>query len=157
MRIKIQKATIGNLKKIQELSLLLFKEESKWDKSIDMEWTYGGKGACYFKMAISKESSCLFVAYLNDIILGYLAASEVESEGYRQPLKVSEIEAVFVLPEYRGKGAGSLLYCAFEIWSRERGADKLKVQATFENRVAIRFYQRMGLIRDTVILENTLN
>ncbi len=61
--MEIKRATIGDLKEIQELNLRLFKKEYKeYDKTLDLSWTTGKRGKKYFKESISNSGSCALVA-----------------------------------------------------------------------------------------------
>jgi hypothetical protein len=50
----MRKATIKDLKKIQELNLMLFeKEYDEYDKTLNVDWTYcgcGGSDIIYFEV-----------------------------------------------------------------------------------------------------------
>lgn len=49
-----------------------------------------------------------------------------------------------VAPQQRGRGAGSALFRAAEIWARDRGCGWLKIETQNVNVAACRFYARMG-------------
>jgi len=49
-----------------------------------------------------------------------------------------------VLPEWRGRGVGTLLFRRAEDWMRARGMRQLKVETQNVNVPACRFYARMG-------------
>lgn len=49
--MEIRKATIRDLKRIQDLNFLLFEKEKKeYDKFLNMDWTFGEKGTKCFKI-----------------------------------------------------------------------------------------------------------
>ena len=155
--MKIRKAMIGDLKEIQELNLMLFEKEHKeYDKLLDLNWTFGNEGTSHFKDAIKKEDSCAFVVEEDAKIIGYLVGSEVEGESYRQLPKMAEIDNMLVLSEWREKGAGRILYDAFVKWCKERGVRRTRVEATAQNKDAIKFYRKMGMKDYTLVLEGEL-
>jgi len=73
MEITIKKATIDDLKEIQELSLKLFEKEYKeYDSSLDLDWTLGKTGTKFFKNRITKEDGCVLIAIVENKVVGYL-------------------------------------------------------------------------------------
>lgn len=56
----------------------------------------------------------------------------------------------------RGSGAGSALMDGAERWFRERGAQRVKIEAFAWNEPAIAFYQRRGYVLSDVILTRRL-
>ncbi|GAI80436.1 unnamed protein product, partial [marine sediment metagenome] len=90
--VKIQKAIIGNLKDIQELNLVLFKGEyEKYDKSLNLNWTFGDEGTKYFKDKISKEDSCALIAIVDNKIVGYLVGGLTKADSYRVVKKIASV------------------------------------------------------------------
>jgi ribosomal protein S18 acetylase RimI-like enzyme len=52
--------------------------------------------------------------------------------------------SMWVAPEQRRTGTGSILVDAIESWARRAGAHTLQLMVTGNNLAAIRFYQRLG-------------
>ena len=155
--MKIRKATIGDLKKIQELNLLLFeKEKEDYDKLLNLDWTFGEEGTMCFKKHLAEKDSCAFVAEDAGEIVGYLAGSESKVESYRDAPKVVELDNMFILEEYRARGVGGMLYDVFVEWSKERRAKMLKVEASAGNKEAIGFYRKKGFEDYTLVLEKEI-
>ena len=72
--IVIEKATIEDLEYIQKLNKKLFiREFEKYNKLLNIEWTFGEKGTKYFKELI--QNGFVYVAKTNNNIIGYLAGS----------------------------------------------------------------------------------
>lgn len=158
MEFKIKSAVIENLKRVQELNLMLFeKEYAEFDNTINRKWTFSEDGTKYFKSRITEDDSCLFVAYIDDEIVGYLAGGLLDRrKGYRLQLNSAELENMFVLDKYRGIGIGSKLYQAFFDWSKSKGVKRLRVIASAQNAAGIGFYRKNGFIDYDLILENDL-
>ena len=155
--IEIRKATIKDLKDIQELSLLLFKKEHKqWDKLLDLNWTFGKKGTSFFKESINGSKNCVFVALDNDKIVGYLAGGETKGEEYRKLPKIAELDNMFILKKYREHGIGTRLYDSFIKWCKKRKVKIMKVEATAQNEQAINFYRKNKFKDYTLVLERKL-
>ena len=66
--IVIEKATIEDLEYIQKLNKKLFiREFEKYNKLLNIEWTFGEKGIKYFKELI--QNSFVYVAKTNNNII----------------------------------------------------------------------------------------
>lgn len=157
VEVKIKKAKIENLKDIQKLNLLLFKKEYKtYDKLLDLKWTFGKEGTKYFKDTLTKKKSCVFIAIVENKIVGYLAGEESKGESYRNLPKMAELNNMFILKEYRRNGVGSKLYGAFIDWCKKRKVKIIRVEATAQNPQAIDFYRKKGFEDYNLTLEANL-
>jgi diamine N-acetyltransferase len=155
--IEIRKAKLSDLKDIQELNHLLFEKEYKeFDKLLDLKWTYGADGTNYYKNKLTKPENAGFVAVDEGKIIGYLVGGNTKVENYRKVPKVAELDNMFVLKAYRGKGIGTMLHNAFLKWCEEKKVKILRVQATAQNIKAINFYRKNGFKDYTLILENKI-
>jgi diamine N-acetyltransferase len=155
MDIKIRKATIADLKDIQSLNLLLFKKEKKeYDKLLDLNWTFGEVGTNYFTNKITKTECCVLVAISKNKIIGYVCGGITKAEAYRKLPITAELDNMFVLEEYRSKGVGSMLYSEFMKWCKVNKVKKVRVQASAQNSLAIKFYKKNGFKEYTLILEH---
>jgi GNAT superfamily N-acetyltransferase len=155
--MNIRKATLKDLKRIQELNLMLFKKEhEEYDKLLDLDWTFGEVGTKALKENIAGEDSCTFVAE-NEEIIGYLSCGiKTDAEDYRKLPKMAELDSMFILKEHRKKGIGKQLYEAFIKWAKEKDAKIIRVEASAGNEEGIEFYKKMGLKDYTLILEGRL-
>jgi len=152
--VKIQKATINNLKDIQELNLALFKKEyGEFDNTLNCNWPFSKKGEEYFKNKITERGSCAFVAIKGNIIVGYLVGGLQRGEAYRTVLNFAELENMFVLEKYRGLGIGTKLTQAFIKWCKFKKVKRIKVTVTTQNTEAINFYKRNNFSEYSITLE----
>lgn len=156
--MEIKRATIGDLKEIQELNLRLFKKEYKeYDKTLDLSWTTGKRGKKYFKESISNSGSCALVAKENGKVVGYLIGAVTEIAHYRTKIKKQiELENMFVLETKRNQKVGTKLVEAFIKWARMKGADNISVTAAAQNKKGIRFYRKLGFRDYNCTLERSL-
>ena len=70
--VVLKKATIGDLEAVQILNQKLFKREfEKYNKLLNIEWTFAEKGTNYFQQLIENDS--VYVAKIEENIIGYLA------------------------------------------------------------------------------------
>ncbi len=86
------------------------------------------------------------VAEARGEIVGYVAFFEEYStfEGR----KALYLEDIFVLPEFRGSGAGLALFRAVAVEAARRECMEIKWEALPWNKLAIDFYERLGARRD---------
>ncbi len=155
--MEIRKAVAGDLKKIQELNLMLFeKEKREYDELLDLNWTFGEEGTSHFKDAINKDDACAFVVENNGKIVGYLVGGISEVENYRNAPKSAELDNMLVLEECRGMGVGGMLYDVFVEWCKDREVKMLRVNASAGNREAIGFYRKSGFEDYSLTLERKL-
>ena len=112
MDIIIKKADIENLKEIQELNNQLFKlEYDNFDPSLKVGWPFEKEGIEYFSDMLTNE--IVFIALVDDIIVGYLAGSiNVESSYVTKTL--AELDNMFILESYRKYGIGTKLINEFK-------------------------------------------
>jgi len=155
----IRKATIKDLKSVQELNLLLFEKEiSDYnDKTLDDNWTFSETGTKYYENKIIDDDSFVVVAEEDGKIIGYLAGGICENHAYRKPEKMAELENTLVLEQYRGKGIGGKLMDAFADWCNLQKIERIRVSASAPNKKGIVFYKKNGFKEYDIILERKLN
>lgn len=145
MNIIIKTATINDLEKVQELNLKLFKKEQKeYDPLLDLDWVFGKEGTKHYKDRISKDDGCVFVAIVDDKIVGYLCGklARVGSYGRLPTVIAAEIETFFILDEFRSSGIGKKLYDKFIEWCKTKNVDKVRLDVHPRNELAIKFYRK---------------
>ena len=157
MKINIRKAKIEDLKKVQELNLLLFKKEhEEYDNLLNLDWTFGEEGMKYYSERIANNDGCVFVAETGGEIIGYLCGALTKPEAYRKLPITAELENTLVLEEYRSQGVGSNLYDEFVEWCKNKNVRKIKVVASAKNKGAIKFYRDSGFVDHCLTLESEL-
>ena len=157
MKITIKPATIDNLKSIQELNLMLFEKEYKeFDPTLDCKWPFSPDAIEYFTERLTKDNGCVFVAYADEQIVGYLAGGLHEADAYRILPKFAELENMLVLEKYRGLSIGTKLYQAFLDWCKTQRVTRLRVVASAQNSQTINFYRKNGFVDYDLILEKDI-
>jgi len=153
--ITIRHANIDEVETLQNLNDEVFIDNVKYDDDLRMDWAHsedGGKK--YFTDLLNdNESVCLF-AEAEGKVIGYIAASPKEI-GYRNS-KYLEIDNMGVVPEYRSGGIGKQLMDECVRIAKERGFEKVYVNAYFQNTKAIEFYKRNGFSEIDVSLEKKI-
>jgi len=156
MEVEIKKATIKNLKDIQELNrqLCIFEKKS-WDKTINKDYPITEKGIEYFKERINnkKGDGCALVAIVDNKIIGYFVGGINEPEDYRNIKTIAEAENTFILEGYRNKGIGGKLFKEFLKWAKSKKADRIRAVASLENINSINFYKKQGLKGYDLVME----
>ncbi len=157
MDVTIKNATMDDLQKVQELNLKLFEKEHKeFDSLLNLDWTFGKTGTKYYQDRISKDDGCVFVAIVDNKIVGYLCGGLTKAEDYRILPIVAELENTFVLNEFRSKEIGKQLYNKFIEWCKTKNVGKIRVEASAQNELAIKFYRNNNFKDYTLVLESDL-
>jgi GNAT superfamily N-acetyltransferase len=86
---------------------------------------------------VDDESRCVFVAYIDEVIVGYLVATSRD--------KVARIDVVYVMPQARELGFGDELLGAAIDWAREAGARFLEGEALPGDRDTKNLFERAGI------------
>ena len=166
MKVKIRRATIKDLKQIQELNLRLFNYDKKFDPTLNCDWTLSKQGEDYFRSMIQGESGSGFVAVAvvdsgkgkadGEKIAGYLAGTLAEQKEYRIKSALAELENMFILEEFRRQGIGSKLFDAFVGWCKSKKVGRIKVVASALNMNAVNFYRKNDFKDHDIVLEKEL-
>lgn len=140
--IEIRKATIEDLKYIQELNNDLFKlEKANYDSSLIENWPLSKDGEEYFTDLINNHY--VVIALLNNEIVGYLAGS-INEKGSYEEIQYGELNNMFINENFRGYGIGKKLIDSFKNYCKNNNIDNIKVTASFKNKDAINFYKKCG-------------
>lgn len=144
-KIIIRKASIKDLDYILKLNFTLFKNEyQKFDKSMDLKWTYSEKGKRYFKDRIIKKDGFVEVAEHNDKIVGYLSGGISERVSYRKKAKYAELENMITEKKFRGQGIGRKLTKSFIDWCKKNKINYVSVTTSTANKQALSLYKKSG-------------
>ena len=155
MEIIIKKATIENLKDIQELNNKLFElEYENFDDSLRVGWPLENEGEEYFKEVLN--NGIIYIALADNKIIGYLAGSfNIENTYVTKTL--AEADNMYILEDYRKYGVGTRLMNEFKNECIKRGIQELKVTASAKNINAINFYRKKGFEDFELTLKMKLN
>jgi len=152
--VKIEKATIENLRDIQNLSYeLCKKEEKEFDPTINVNKPFSKEGEEYFRKKIEGKDECALIAIADGKIVGYLVGGLAEVESYRKISQIIELGNMFVLENYRNLGIGTKLIKEFFNWCKTKGINRMKVVVSAGNVRGINFYKKNGFFDYDVVLE----
>ncbi|MEG0942800.1 MAG: GNAT family N-acetyltransferase [Angelakisella sp.] len=128
--LKIREATSEDALRICEINKYTFGYEYPLEKT-----------ASRLVYLLQSHSDKLFVAYKEDLVIGYIHGSDYNCT-YSDPLK--NIMAIAVDEEYRGLGAGRLLLDALEQWAGEDGCVGVRLVSGMNREGAHKFYLHCG-------------
>ena len=133
--ILIRKANLKDLSNIQELNNNLFDLEfNNFDDTLKQGWPFEEDGKEYFQDMIKNE--IVFVAQIEEKIVGYLAGSICEQISYITET-FAELDNMCINDEYRRFGIGTLLINEFKKHCKEKNIQNIKVTASAKNNRAI--------------------
>ena len=136
----IKRATLEDIPEIVKLNSALFKEDGGTrDDYVNKKWP-SQEGKDHFKKLIDdrKNTLCLVVVGQHNII-GYLVGYLKKVESWR-PVRRTEIESMYVIPQFRNQKIGQKLIEKFLQWSKKKRAKRILVSAFAANERAISFY-----------------
>ena len=141
-KVIIRKANLEDLTSIQELNNKLFDlEYNNFDDTLKVGWPFEKEGKEYFENMI--ENEIVFVAQIEDNVVGYLAGSICEQINYVKE-SFAELDNMCLDEEYRRFGIGTLLMDEFKKYCKEKNMQNIKVTASATNNRAIQFYMKNG-------------
>lgn len=95
-----------------------------------------------FRKVLASPSSRLFVADDDGKLIGFAAVSTRFIVRYPRP--IAELDELFVDPEARAHGVGSLLMEAVEAFAREQHCYRLYIESAYEHKIGHSFYEHLG-------------
>lgn len=107
-------------------------------------------GECFSVEKLTAEfnnkNSEFYFATCDTSVIGYLKLNFGESQTELQDEKALEIERIYVIKEFHGKGVGKLLYDKALQIARQKNVDYVWLGVWEENRRAINFYTKNGFV-----------
>ena len=94
------------------------------------------------KKELSNRFSFFYFLYSNDNLIGYLKLNEYDSQSDIKDPDSMEIERIYVVEDYQGKGLGSILIDKAVNEANKKNKNYLWLGVWEKNRSAIRFYNR---------------
>lgn len=148
MKYTIRKASLGDAEKLNYLLTLLIRDEKQYDPNINENFVVDK----FYEDIILKNDNVIFVSVIDNNIVGYLYGYLVD-EGDVCLNKISKIDAIYVLDEYRHLGIGSSLIKKFKNWSKENDVKYIEIQVFNSNKDAIDLYNNEGFreLKSTLI------
>lgn len=139
----IETATLAHLEQLQKLSIITFTEtfakvntaenlQKYLDKSFNKE---------QLTAEINDENSKFFIAFLNEIPVGYAKINVNTAQTEKHNLAAMELHRIYVLKEFHGKKVAQKLFEKVLQIAREKEVLQLWLGVWEENKRAIQFYK----------------
>lgn len=149
---RISVAGTKNVETLVDLNSSLFLEDAGTrDPHMDLSWP-ANHGREHFLGLLDNEAALCLLAFSEDSVVGYLAGY-VKGPTALRPVRIAELQSMYVRRPKRSRGVGSRLVDEFVAWARDRGAARVSVTAYATNERAVRFYERVGFESRSVTLE----
>jgi GNAT superfamily N-acetyltransferase len=113
------------------------------------------EGEHHFGSLLVEERSACLLAEFDGEVVGYLAGY-AGAGAHIRPVAVAELESMYVMEGYRGRGLGTRMVEGFLDWAGTRGAERVSVTAYAANNRALRFYERNGFGPKSLTLERSV-
>ncbi|QIN82900.1 GNAT family N-acetyltransferase [Rubrobacter tropicus] len=150
--LRITTAREGDVGALVGLISSLFQEDAGVrDPHTNLSWP-ADHARGHFLGLLDKDDALCLVARSGGEIVGYLAGYGRGPYALR-PVRVAELQSMYVRKAERGQGVGTRLVEGFLVWARDRDAEQVSVTAYAANERAIHFYERMGFEPRNVSLE----
>ena len=104
--------------------------------------------ATYWASAIESQEAEVLVADIEGSVVGWISIGPCRDED-RAAEEFGEVMAIYLLPEYWGKGIGTELWKSGLKRLSDQGCRFITLWVLSKNERAIRFYQRLGAVEDS--------
>ncbi len=94
-----------------------------------------------FRKVLQSNNNFIFVATDKDRLVGFVSFSV--RLVVRYPKSISEIDELYVLPEYRKRGVGKKLMDELEKKAKELDCYRIFIESHFDHKVAHKFYEAL--------------
>jgi ribosomal protein S18 acetylase RimI-like enzyme len=146
--LQIRQANLEDLAALQTIGRKTFVETFAASNSEENLAHYLAEGFSEEKLTaeLKNESCAFYFAEKEDKILGYLKVNVGEAQSEPQDPDALEIERIYVLQEFHGKGVGLMLYEHALSIALEQNAPYIWLGVWEKNPRAIRFYEKQGFV-----------
>lgn len=135
----VRKAELKDTKDANNLLTLLIRDEKQYDPSINENCVISR----FYEDMISNDSNILLVAEIDNEIIGYLYGYIVDN-GNTYLDKVSKLDALYIIKEYRKNKIATKLINEFKSWSLKNGVKYIELQVLNDNTSAVSLYKKEG-------------
>lgn len=135
----VRKAELKDTKDANNLLTLLIRNEKQYDPSINENCVISR----FYEDMISNDSNILLVAEIDNKIIGYLYGYIVDN-GNTYLDKVSKLDALYIIKEYRKNKIATKLINEFKSWSLKNGVKYIELQVLNDNTSAVNLYKKEG-------------
>lgn len=146
--IGIKRATIDDIGQLQKISIHTFSETFSAANSPENMKQYLEESFSVEKLVseLGDGMAAFYLASLNNKVIGYLKLNFGRAQTELKDNNAIEIERVYVLKEFHGKGVGQLLYEKAIQVAKQAKAAYVWLGVWEENPRAIKFYEKNGFV-----------
>ncbi|GIV35544.1 MAG: N-acetyltransferase [Chitinophagales bacterium] len=146
--IEIRKVTTNDLEELQKIGRLTFFEAFASGNTEENMNKYLDEAFSFTKLTteLSDNNAEFYFATLDNKVIGYLKLNFGQSQTELQDNKAVEIERIYVLKEYHGKGVGQLLLDKAIKIARQKNTEYVWLGVWEKNPRAINFYKKNGFV-----------
>jgi diamine N-acetyltransferase len=144
----INKVSPDEIDILQKLSKQTFFESFSWGNTEENMARYLEEGFSIEKLSreLNDENTTFFFVKDGQVVIGYIKLNEGLSQTEHQEEDSLEIERIYVLKEYQGKGIGNELLNLAKHIANQKNAPYIWLGVWEENKKAIAFYDKNGFI-----------
>lgn len=146
--IKIKQVTLDDIDQLQNISRQTFYETFASKNTEENMTKYLDEAFSLEKLTkeLNDRNVTFYFATLDEVVIGYLKLNFGPSQTERQNDNGLEIERIYVLKNFQGKGVGQLLLNhAIEV-AKQKNCDFVWLGVWEENLRAINFYKKNGFV-----------
>lgn len=142
----IRKTGMGSINQLQSISRQTFIETFAAANTEENMKKYLDEAFSLEKLTaeLGDPNTEFYFALLNNEISGYLKINLGEAQTDVNDDHSLEIERIYVLQEFKGKGIGKALYTKATALAREKGLDYIWLGVWEHNHSALSFYRHLG-------------
>ena len=144
--IQITRISNRDIKELQELSKATFYETFAWANTIESLEMYLKNSFSEKKLfnEINNPDSQFYFAKHNGNAIGYLKVNTGKAQTELQDSEAMEIERIYVLKEFHGKGIGQILFDKALQIANNKKLSHLWLGVWNKNERAVNFYKKNG-------------
>ncbi|MEB7453117.1 GNAT family N-acetyltransferase [Lysinibacillus sp. fkY74-1] len=149
MSIKLSKCSIGDLKKLQEVSIETFNDTFKDHNSPENMTAYLEKAFTEYQLEkeLSNKASEFYFIYNNDVIAGYLKVNVNDAQSEPMGDGTLEIERIYIRQPFQGRGLGKYLINKAVELAEAQNKSSIWLGVWDKNDNAIGFYKNIGFVQ----------
>ena len=147
-KIKVAKINVVEIEQLQKIAKQTFFETFAESNTQDNMQIYLTEGFTTEKLTseLTNQNSEFYFAEAKKEIIGYLKINFGAAQTELKDTKTLEIERIYVLKEFHGKGVGQLLYDKAIKIAKQKNVDYVWLGVWEENQRAIHFYKKNGFV-----------
>lgn len=149
MTIEIRKCTLEDLAALQKISAETFRDTFQEQNTEEDLQNYLDKA--YNDEQLTTEllnpDSAFYFLFDQNELAGYLKINTNEAQSESMDRDSLEVERIYILPPYKGRGLGKLLIHKAVEFAQENHKNKIWLGVWEHNLAALGFYEKLGFVQ----------